>query len=50
MDRLTNVTLPNATSIAYGYDADGHRVRQTVGVQVTNYLWDDVTRRAILIE
>lgn len=38
MDRLTGVTLPDATSIAYAYDADGRRVSQTGGTQTTNYL------------
>ena len=42
-DHLANVTLPDATSIAYGHDADGRRVKQTVGSLVTNYLWDEAS-------
>ena len=34
------MTLPDSTSINYGYDADGRRVLQTIGIQETNYLWD----------
>ena len=42
-DRLAGVTLPDATSIAYSYDADGRRVKQTVGSATTNYLWDETS-------
>jgi RHS repeat-associated protein len=40
--------LPSSTLIhtcrrraSYAYDADGRRVKQTVGTAVTNYLWDE---------
>ncbi|HLO29290.1 MAG TPA: hypothetical protein VK249_09155 [Anaerolineales bacterium] len=42
-DQLSNVVLPNNTNITYGYDADGRRVKQTVGSTVTNYLWDETS-------
>ncbi len=42
-DQLSNATLPNATNITYGYDADGRRVKQTVGSTVTNYQWDEAS-------
>ncbi len=42
-DRLTSVTLPNGTSASYAYDAAGRRVQQTVGSNVTNYLWDEAS-------
>lgn len=42
-DRLTRVTLPDATSVRYAYDAGQQLVQQTVGTAVTNYLWDDLS-------
>ena len=42
-DRLSGVTLPDSTNITYAYDTDGRRVRQTIGAQVTNYLWDEAS-------
>jgi YD repeat-containing protein len=42
-DHLTNVALPDSTSIAYVYDADGHRIKQIVGSAITNYLWDEAS-------
>jgi uncharacterized protein YjbI with pentapeptide repeats len=38
------VTLPNATHLQYQYDADGRRVQQQLGSNVTNYLWDEASR------
>jgi RHS repeat-associated protein len=35
------LTLPGGTSYAYGYDAAGRRVSQTVGGTTTNYVWDE---------
>ena len=43
LDRLSDVTLPDGTALAYGYDADGRRVRQTVDGVETNYLWDETS-------
>ena len=40
-DRPVSATLPNGTTVAFAYDADGRRVKQTVGSTVTNYLWDE---------
>lgn len=42
-DRLASVTLPDTTNLAYVYDTEGHRVRETVGTDVTNYLWDELS-------
>jgi RHS repeat-associated protein len=42
-DRLSGVTLPDGTAVAYTYDAAGWRVRQSVAAQVTNYLWDEIS-------
>lgn len=42
-DRLSGVTLPDGTTVAYTYDAAGRRVRQSVAAQVTNYLWDELS-------
>lgn len=42
-DRLTGVTLPDTTVIAYSYDADGRRVSQLVNNVETNYLWDETS-------
>ncbi|MHB8857273.1 MAG: RHS repeat domain-containing protein [Bellilinea sp.] len=42
-DRLSGVTLPDGTAVAYTYDAVGRRVRQSVAAQVTNYLWDELS-------
>jgi len=42
-DQLSNVVFPNNTNITYGYDADGRRVKQTVGSTVTNYQWDEAS-------
>jgi hypothetical protein len=39
-DQLTNVTATGLNA-SYGYDADGRRVKQTVGSAITNYLWDE---------
>jgi RHS repeat-associated protein len=41
LDRLSEITLPNGTALAYTYDADGRRVRQVVDGAETNYLWDE---------
>jgi RHS repeat-associated protein len=35
------VSLPGGATLSYLYDADGRRVRQTAGGQVTNYQWDE---------
>ena len=35
--------MPNNTNITYAYDADGRRVKQTVGSTVTNYQWDEAS-------
>ncbi len=40
---LTNVTLPDSTSVTYIYDFKGRRVRESVGTEVTNYLWDELS-------
>ena len=37
-DRLANIALPDTTTIAYGHDANGRRVKQTLGAATTNYL------------
>ena len=42
-DRLTGATLSSGFAATYGYDADGRRVKQTVGTAVTNSLWDDAS-------
>lgn len=42
-DRLTAVTLPDGTAVAYTYDAAGQRVRQSVAAQVTHYLWHETS-------
>ncbi|MHB8857268.1 MAG: DUF7948 domain-containing protein [Bellilinea sp.] len=42
-DRLSSVTLPDGTAVAYTYDAVGRRVRQSVAAQVTYYLWDEIS-------
>jgi len=42
-DRMVGVTLPDASAIAYGYDADGRRVSQSIDGQVTDYLWDEAS-------
>jgi hypothetical protein len=35
--------LLNSTTASYAYDAAGRRVQQTVGSNVTNYLWDEAS-------
>jgi len=40
MDRLIGASVPGGTA-SYLYDADGRRVKQTIGSAVTNYLWDE---------
>jgi len=40
---MVGVTLPDATAVAYGYDADGRRVSQSIDGQVTDYLWDEAS-------
>jgi RHS repeat-associated protein len=42
MDRLITATVTGGTAI-YGYDHGGRRIKQTVGVTVTNYLWDEAS-------
>jgi RHS repeat-associated protein len=42
MDRLITATVTGGTA-GYGYDHDGRRVKQTSGVTVTNYLWNEVS-------
>lgn len=42
-DRLTGATFSSGFSASYAYDADGRRVKQTVGTSVTNYLWDETS-------
>ena len=42
-DRLTSVTLPDGTNIANTYDYAGRRVKQVIGTQTTNYLWDELS-------
>jgi RHS repeat-associated protein len=42
MDRLITATVTAGTA-GYGYDHDGRRVKQTVGVTITNYQWDEVS-------
>ena len=39
-DRLSKATLSTGVSATYTSDADGRRVKQTVGSVVTKYLWD----------
>jgi len=39
MDRLIGASVPGG-SISYLYDHDGRRVKQTIGANVTNFLWD----------
>jgi YD repeat-containing protein len=41
-DQLTNVTATGVNA-TYVYDADGRRVKQTLGSTVTNYLWDEAS-------
>jgi YD repeat-containing protein len=41
-DQLTNVTATGVNA-SYVYDADGRRVKQTLGSVVTNYLWDEAS-------
>jgi RHS repeat-associated protein len=45
-DRLTSATVytTSSTTANYSYDADGHRIKQTVGSAVTNYLWDEFSK------
>jgi len=40
MDRLIGASVPGGTA-SYLYDADGRRVKQTIGSAVTNFLWDE---------
>lgn len=42
-DRMTSARLPGGTTPSYRYDADGRRIKQTVGTAVTNYLWDQAS-------
>lgn len=42
-DRLASVTLPDGTNIENTYDYAGRRVKQVVGSQTTNYLWDELS-------
>jgi len=42
-DRLTQVTLPDASVVQYGYDADGRRVVQQVDTEATQFLWDELS-------
>jgi len=39
MDRLIGASVPGG-SANYLYDQDGRRVKQTIGANVTNFLWD----------
>jgi YD repeat-containing protein len=41
-DRLTGASAPGV-STTYTYNADGKRVKQTVGSAVTNYMWDEAS-------
>ena len=41
-NRLISATVGGSTA-TYDYDADGRRFRQTRGVTVTNYLWDEAS-------
>ena len=41
MTGITGNGLPSP--IQYGYDADGRRIKQTIGSSVTNYLWDEAS-------
>lgn len=41
-DRLTNVAAPGNT-LAYVYDADGHRTRETANGIITNFVWDELS-------
>ncbi|HVI40600.1 MAG TPA: hypothetical protein VM577_08070, partial [Anaerovoracaceae bacterium] len=41
LNRLTQETLPDGTSINYEYDATGNRTKKTVGSTVTNYTYND---------
>jgi len=42
-NRQTSVSLPDDTNITNTYDYDGRRVKQVVGTQTTNYLWDETS-------
>ncbi len=39
---MTNVTATGVNA-TYVYNADGKRVKQTLGSTVTNYLWDETS-------
>jgi RHS repeat-associated protein len=39
-NQLTSTTLPNGTSVQYGYNAEGLRVNKTVGGVLTRYLYE----------
>ena len=41
LNRLTQETLSDGTTISYAYDAAGNRTSKTVGSTVTNYTYDD---------
>jgi RHS repeat-associated protein len=43
-NRQTGASLPGGVNIANTYDAYGHRVKQTSGSQVTNFLWDEASQ------
>jgi RHS repeat-associated protein len=42
MDRLITATVTAGTA-RYDYDHDGRRIKQTIGVTITNYLWDETS-------
>ena len=37
-------------NITNTYDADGRRVQQTTGSQVTNYLWDEASQYGDVVQ
>ncbi|MBZ0318912.1 MAG: hypothetical protein K8L91_21030 [Anaerolineae bacterium] len=43
LDRLITAQVPGSSAAAYTYDPTGQRVRQTVGSDTTNYLWDELS-------
>ncbi|HEV2707213.1 MAG TPA: RHS repeat-associated core domain-containing protein, partial [Pyrinomonadaceae bacterium] len=52
LNRLTQVTQPDGTTVSYAYDADGNRVRATdASGAVTNYVVDPTTEAPrVLVE
>ncbi len=40
-NRMVGVTLPDATTVSYGYDADGRRVTSTLGANTRQFVWNE---------